>query len=149
MIPLMLEDGYAPKGWLGIMLGTRLWYGFYGHVLAEESAFESKINDLCRELGPPHRRKATRSAPQSRAGTATPTPPCPNPHSRHPDLSMSGTDRTSAGCSIGNDTIALMPMAGQHPDVFPPAGSHQMSRVGTQSPTVSEPRAHANGSNLR
>jgi hypothetical protein len=30
MIPLMMEDGYAPNGWLGIMMGTRLWYGFYG-----------------------------------------------------------------------------------------------------------------------
>jgi hypothetical protein len=26
MIPLMMQKGYSPKGWLGLILGTRLWY---------------------------------------------------------------------------------------------------------------------------
>jgi len=26
IIPLMMEKGYAPKGWLGLLLGTKLWY---------------------------------------------------------------------------------------------------------------------------
>ena len=25
MIPLMTEKGYSAKGWLGMILGTRLW----------------------------------------------------------------------------------------------------------------------------
>ena len=51
MVPLMLEEGYRPKGWLGMILGVRLWYGFYGSALASEGAFERKMEELCRELG--------------------------------------------------------------------------------------------------
>ena len=51
MIPLMLEDGYRAKGWLGMLLGVRLWYGFYLSVLESEAAFEGKTDELCRELG--------------------------------------------------------------------------------------------------
>ena len=51
MVPLMLEEGYRAKGWLGMILGMRLWYGFYGSTLASEGAFEGKMEELCRELG--------------------------------------------------------------------------------------------------
>ncbi len=34
-----------------MLLGVRLWYGFYGTVLQGEAAFEGKLNELCRELG--------------------------------------------------------------------------------------------------
>eukprot|EP01051_Picozoa_sp_SAG22_P024557 SAG22_NODE_6863_length_802_cov_1.396871_2_plen_36_part_01 len=30
MIPIMLEEGYKANGWLGLVLGTRLWYPLYG-----------------------------------------------------------------------------------------------------------------------
>ena len=30
MIPLMVQEGYRAKGWLGLLLSTRLWYPFYG-----------------------------------------------------------------------------------------------------------------------
>ena len=45
------EDGYRAKGWLGVLLGVRLWYGFYGSVLESEAAFNGKVDELCRELG--------------------------------------------------------------------------------------------------
>ena len=51
MVPLMLEEGYRPNGWLGMLLGVRIWYGFYGSVLGSEDAFEGKMAELCRELG--------------------------------------------------------------------------------------------------
>eukprot|EP01050_Picozoa_sp_SAG11_P006205 SAG11_NODE_473_length_9186_cov_2.540332_3_plen_1067_part_00 len=51
-VPLMLAEGYRADGWLGFMVGTRLWYGFYGAVvLSKESQFEGKVSELCRELG--------------------------------------------------------------------------------------------------
>jgi hypothetical protein len=25
MIPLMMQKNYAPKGWLGLIMGTRMW----------------------------------------------------------------------------------------------------------------------------
>jgi hypothetical protein len=51
MVPLMLEEQYRPTGWLGMMLGVRLWYGFYGSALTSAEAFEGKVEELCRELG--------------------------------------------------------------------------------------------------
>ena len=30
MIPLMIQENYKAKGWLGLLLGTRLWYPFFG-----------------------------------------------------------------------------------------------------------------------
>ena len=50
-VPLMMEDSYRAKGWLGMLLGVRLWYGFYGATLESEGAFEGKVDELCRELG--------------------------------------------------------------------------------------------------
>ena len=51
MVPLMMEQGYSAKGWLGLLLWVRLWYGFYGWVLESEAAFNGKVDELCRELG--------------------------------------------------------------------------------------------------
>eukprot|EP01047_Picozoa_sp_COSAG01_P073196 COSAG01_NODE_11859_length_1846_cov_2.024614_1_plen_103_part_00 len=51
MVPLMMEERYSPSGWLGMLLGVRLWYGFCGLVLESEEAFKGKIDELCRELG--------------------------------------------------------------------------------------------------
>ena len=50
-VPLMMEDGYRPKGWLGMILGVRVWYGFYGSTLESDEAFGGKMDELCRELG--------------------------------------------------------------------------------------------------
>eukprot|EP01047_Picozoa_sp_COSAG01_P023373 COSAG01_NODE_1413_length_10398_cov_73.448296_2_plen_128_part_00 len=51
MVPLMLEEGYRANGWMRMLLGVRLWYGFYGSMLASEGALEGKVEELCRELG--------------------------------------------------------------------------------------------------
>ena len=37
-----------------MLINTRLWYGFYGAAVESGgAAFEAKISELCRELGPP------------------------------------------------------------------------------------------------
>eukprot|EP01048_Picozoa_sp_COSAG05_P018500 COSAG05_NODE_2715_length_2733_cov_19.057327_3_plen_90_part_00 len=55
----MMDQSYRPNGWLGMLLGVRLWYGFYGAVLATAEAFEHKMEELCRELGDRARRTVT------------------------------------------------------------------------------------------
>ena len=55
MIPMLLQENYAPKGWLGMLLGTQLWYGFFGSMLKSDAAFRKRINELCRALGRPER----------------------------------------------------------------------------------------------
>jgi hypothetical protein len=51
MVPLKMEQGYRADGWLGILLGSALWFPFYGSVLESEAAFTDKVEELCRELG--------------------------------------------------------------------------------------------------
>eukprot|EP01047_Picozoa_sp_COSAG01_P005801 COSAG01_NODE_202_length_22130_cov_167.927239_21_plen_2422_part_01 len=51
MVPLMVEEGYRADGWLGMLMGTRMYYVFYGSTLSSEVAFEGKMEELCRELG--------------------------------------------------------------------------------------------------
>ena len=51
MVPLMVEEGYCADGWLGMLLGTRVWYAFCGSVLSSDASFEGKMEELCRELG--------------------------------------------------------------------------------------------------
>jgi hypothetical protein len=88
MLPLMLEEGYRPNGWLGMLLGVRLWYQFYGSVLATDEAFDAKIVELCRELGargkpsavqllqlaPPETRSLPLSSPSIQEGSCLPAP---------------------------------------------------------------------------
>ena len=51
MVPLLVEEGYRADGWLGMFIGTRLYYAFCGSVLSSDGAFEGKMEELCRELG--------------------------------------------------------------------------------------------------
>ena len=39
MVPLMVQSNFKPKGWLGLILGTRLWCKFFLYM-ACRSAFE-------------------------------------------------------------------------------------------------------------
>jgi hypothetical protein len=86
MIPLMLQADYKPRGWLGMLLGSRLWYGFYGETLETEEAFETQITALCRELGGRAtlgqltEQHTTASASPPRA--PRPSPPRPSPTSK-------------------------------------------------------------------
>ena len=47
----MVQEDYKAKGWLGMLLGVRLYYQFCGVVLESEAMFEAKVEELCRELG--------------------------------------------------------------------------------------------------
>eukprot|EP01045_Picozoa_sp_COSAG04_P020159 COSAG04_NODE_2035_length_4958_cov_31.505454_1_plen_1643_part_10 len=51
MIPLMMQEGYEADGWLGLLLGTSLWYALYGATLEAEPAFEDRMSALSREIG--------------------------------------------------------------------------------------------------
>jgi hypothetical protein len=51
MIPLMMQEGYQPDGWLGMLLGTKLWHPLFGETLSSESVFEDRMSALAREIG--------------------------------------------------------------------------------------------------
>jgi hypothetical protein len=50
-VPLLLEEGYQADGWLGMMMGTKLWFGLYGEALSSEGVFESRMEAVAFELG--------------------------------------------------------------------------------------------------
>jgi len=51
MIPLMMQKDYSPKGWLGLILGTRMWYSMWDVEKDDDAAFESKVDGIVREIG--------------------------------------------------------------------------------------------------
>ena len=59
LIPLKLVQGYEADGWLGLLLGTSMWYAMYGDTLTSEGAFEDRMSALSRELGVRGRADAT------------------------------------------------------------------------------------------
>jgi len=71
LIPLMLTQGYEADGWLGLLLGTSMWYGFYGDALSSASTFDDRMDALCREIGGRGRADAViAAAPDSTADRA-------------------------------------------------------------------------------
>jgi hypothetical protein len=81
MVPMMLSGGYKPNGWLGMLLGTRLWYGFFETAPGAEgeATFQGKMDEMCRELGaktkaPPALKQATAPPAPAPARVATPAP---------------------------------------------------------------------------
>ena len=82
MIPLMVERDYRVKGWLGLILGSRLWYAFWPcKELDDEVEFESRVDQVVKEIGDRGKPKAAplpeavppRKAP-SPASAPAPTP---------------------------------------------------------------------------
>ncbi|CAH1780045.1 unnamed protein product [Owenia fusiformis] len=46
IVPLLMEKGYRADGWLGMLLGTKLFFNFSGKY-----PFEDKMRELIKELG--------------------------------------------------------------------------------------------------
>ena len=70
MVPLMMQEGYRANGWLGLILGTRLYYSFAGAESDDEAAFEQRMEGLCREIGSRGQPQLSESVPPARAPAA-------------------------------------------------------------------------------
>ena len=53
-ICLQMEEGYEPRGWLGIMLGMNLWYAFYAETLQSDEAFDVKVSAVLKAIACHH-----------------------------------------------------------------------------------------------
>ena len=51
MIPLMMQKDYSPKGWLGLILGTRMWYAMWDAEKDDDASFERRLDSVVREIG--------------------------------------------------------------------------------------------------
>eukprot|EP01047_Picozoa_sp_COSAG01_P023053 COSAG01_NODE_1389_length_10493_cov_12.367414_3_plen_315_part_00 len=50
LIPLMMEADYRPTGWLGLLLGCKLYINFHPAALASDAAFQGQMDAVEREL---------------------------------------------------------------------------------------------------
>ena len=46
-----MEKDFSPKGWLGLILGTRMWYAFWEADQDDDAAFETRLDRVVREIG--------------------------------------------------------------------------------------------------
>ena len=83
MVPVMLEDNYQPNGWLGMLLGTRLWYGMFGTVLSDSSLFDAKVGELCRELERSNAPRTPQLSQEAQAELAPAASIAPSPAPTH------------------------------------------------------------------
>eukprot|EP01052_Picozoa_sp_SAG31_P024091 SAG31_NODE_2026_length_6641_cov_3.312290_2_plen_236_part_00 len=51
MLPVMVQQNFKPKGWLGLILGTRLWYAFWDAEQDSDDAFERRLDPVVTEIG--------------------------------------------------------------------------------------------------
>jgi len=65
MIPLMLQQAYSPKGWLGLIMGTRMWYRFWDAESDDDAAFERRLDTVVREIGDRGKLTSTATVPES------------------------------------------------------------------------------------
>jgi hypothetical protein len=82
MIPLMVQKNYNAQGWLGLILGTRMWYSFVDAEQDDEAAFERRVDAVAWEVG--ERGKDTAASTSEGvppASTAAAAPPLPLPSS--------------------------------------------------------------------
>eukprot|EP01043_Picozoa_sp_COSAG02_P016122 COSAG02_NODE_703_length_18313_cov_58.533652_5_plen_289_part_00 len=110
MIPLMMEEGYRPTGWLGLLLGAKLYINFHPAAVETEELFMSSMALVERELddrgkighdvslseGEPPKVAAFEPAPEP---TPAPTPaPAPAPAPVAP--AATGTPTTPARTTL-------------------------------------------------
>ena len=73
-----MEKGFKPNGWLGLLLGTRMYYPFYPAAIDTDAGFAKSIDAVLREVG--DRGKPKRNA--ARVPEGVPPAPAPAPLAR-------------------------------------------------------------------
>ena len=48
MIPLMMQKDYRAKGWLGLILGTRLYYSLHPEAIDTDVKFQQQVEAIVR-----------------------------------------------------------------------------------------------------
>ena len=76
MIPLMMQQGYKAKGWLGLILGTALYFPFHAEAVATDEMFMQQMDALTREIGD---RGKVKTKPTAEVSEGVPPAPAPTP----------------------------------------------------------------------
>eukprot|EP01046_Picozoa_sp_COSAG06_P048976 COSAG06_NODE_7432_length_2507_cov_113.101329_3_plen_348_part_00 len=91
MVPLMVQQDYKPQGWLGLILGSRMWYAMWDAEKDDDAAFERRVDSVVREIGgrgklvmvseavPPFHEPSPAPAPAPAPSAAPAAAPAPAP----------------------------------------------------------------------
>jgi hypothetical protein len=135
MIPLMAQEKYQANGWLGLLLGTGLWFRIHGLENADDKTFGANVDPIVKEIGnrgkvkgskkgdPPSSEDVPKVASSSpgtsrRQGTTAfepnpepaPAPaPAPVSSSRTPALAPAATATHTASAPVAPDAHSFAP----------------------------------------
>jgi hypothetical protein len=93
MVPLMVQKNFKAKGWLGLLLGARLWYAFWDADKDDDDSFENRVKPLVAEIG--GRGKRSGGTGPKHADPARTVAPSPEP-STAPDPGVTAEDQAKA-----------------------------------------------------
>jgi hypothetical protein len=80
MIPLMMQKDYSANGWLGLILGTRMWYAMWDAEQDDDAAFNNRLDSVVREIGDRGKVLVAEAVPPLHEPTPAPEPaPAPAP----------------------------------------------------------------------
>jgi hypothetical protein len=65
--PQMMEEGYNATGWLGLIMGTRVYFNFHAKAVESDAAFTQQMDSLVRDLA--ERGKSQTAAPSDSAAS--------------------------------------------------------------------------------
>jgi len=78
LIPIMFAERYSPTGWLGLLLGTSLWYK-YTEEKNHTEVFGAIMKELRTKIGPPGATGAPSGGAPAPSPQASAPPPPPTP----------------------------------------------------------------------
>jgi hypothetical protein len=133
MIPIMVQKNYSANGWLGLLLGTALWYPLYDLQDADDAVFQAKVDPIVKAVGD---RGKIESRVQE-AVTTAPTPafqPTPEPT---PTLVPATSNRTGSGSAPSAPTPECFTPTMQNL-TSPMALEQQQHSMATSSASLSE-----------
>lgn len=104
MVPLMVQKDYKAKGWLGLVLGARLWHAFWDADKDDNDSFEKRVGPLIAELGDRGKKLPGKAASSAPAPTVAPSP-APSaasvPHSAPADQAKAAQKKRAQALSGG------------------------------------------------
>lgn len=74
LVPIMFEERYTPTGWLGLLLGTRLWYKHTAENMYDQT-LAAILREINLKIGPPGAQSTNTSSPPPPPAAAAPPKP--------------------------------------------------------------------------
>jgi hypothetical protein len=123
-IPLMMERDYQAKGWLGLLLGTRLWYGLWDAEKDDDATFAARLDPVVRQIGDRGRQRGTAASAASAVSEGVPplaaAAPAPAPAPAPPAALPQAPSHEPTAAQAAAAALALPPPP--PPGQVPPPG---------------------------